>query len=169
MQVFIVNHISVITSLNTNNAVAIFDFLLVLNRHNLFSTINIVEPLERIMQIEIQALNFSLTNALRGHIERRLGFALSTRDDHIQRIMVRLSDINGPRGGEDKCCHIHVVLPQLPDVVIEDIEEDLYAAIDRAADRVGRTVGRRLARHRDRERSSYPHNQAPLTELHELN
>ena len=105
------------------------------------------------MQINIQARNFPLTMALRGHIERRLGFALSTRDNHIQRVMVRLSDINGPRGGPDKCCHIQVVLPQLPDVVIEDTEADLYAAIDRAADRAGRTVGRRLSRQRDRDRS----------------
>ena len=49
------------------------------------------------MQINIQARNFPLTDALRGHIERRLGFALSTRDDHIQCVIVRLSDINGPR------------------------------------------------------------------------
>ena len=106
------------------------------------------------MQIDIQARNFQLTNALRGHVERRLGFALSTREDHIQRINVRLSDINGPRGGEDKLCHIQVVLPHLADVVIEDTEEDLYAAIDRAADRTGRTVGRRLTRQRDLGRTS---------------
>lgn len=106
------------------------------------------------MQIDIQARNFSLTSALRGHIKRRLGFALSSRDDHIQRIVVRLSDINGPRGGDDKCCHIQVVLPHMPDVVIEDIENDLYIAIDRAADRAGRTVGRRLTRQRDVGRSS---------------
>lgn len=119
------------------------------------------------MQIDIQARNFSLTNALRGHVERRLGFALSTRDDHIQRVLVRLSDINGPRGGADKCCHIHVLLPHLPDVVIEDTEADLYAAIDRAADRAGRTVGRRLARHRDRDRSSGLHEMKSSTEIHE--
>jgi ribosomal subunit interface protein len=105
------------------------------------------------MQIDIQARNFSLTKALRSHIKRRLKFALSTRNDHIQRINVRLSDINGPRGGEDKCCHIQVVLPQLADVVIEDTEADMYAAIDRAADRAGRTVGRRLSRKRDIDRT----------------
>ena len=98
------------------------------------------------MQIDIQARNFPLTSALRSHIKRRLGFALSTKDDHIQRIAVRLSDINGPRGGADKCCHIQVLLPHLPDVVIEDTKADLYTAIDLAADRAGRTVGRRLAR-----------------------
>lgn len=105
------------------------------------------------MQINIQARSFSLTNALRDHVKRRLGFALSTRDEHIQRVRVRLSDINGPRGGADKQCHIQVVLTRLPDVVIEDTEADMYAAIDRAADRAGRTVGRQLARRRDKRRS----------------
>jgi len=109
------------------------------------------------MLIDIQARNFSLTQALREHIKRRLGFALSSRDEHIQRIVVRLSDINGPKGGEDKCCHIQVILPKLSDVVIEDTEVDMYVAIDRAADRAGRTVGRRLDRQRDNSRSSFKH------------
>ncbi len=121
------------------------------------------------MQIDIQARNFSLTSALRNYIERRLGFALSSRDDRIRRVMVRLSDINGPRGGADKCCHIQVVLPQLTDVVIEDTEVDLYVAIDRAADRAGRTVGRRLARHRDRGRLPVPEYIEPQIELREAN
>lgn len=121
------------------------------------------------MQIDIQARNFTLTSALRGHVERRLGFALSTRDEHIRRIIVRLSDINGPRGGEDKCCHIQVVLPNVPDVIIEDTEADVYTAIDRAADRAGRTVGRRLARHRDKGRSSGLLGVESITALHEPN
>ena len=106
------------------------------------------------MQINIQARNFSLTDALRSHAERRLRFALTCCDDHIQRVVMRLSDINGPRGGADKRCHLQVVLSGLPDVVIEDTEADLYVAIDRATDRAGRTVGRRLARQRDRGRAS---------------
>ena len=106
------------------------------------------------MQIDIQARHFTLTKALQQHIQRRLGFALGSRDDHIQRVLVRLSDINGPRGGTDKCCHIQVILTHLPDVVIKDTEGDLYTAIDRAADRAGRTVGRRLARQRVKGRSN---------------
>ena len=113
------------------------------------------------MQIEIQARNFPLTQAMRGHVERRLGFALSTRHEHIQRILVRLSDINGPRGGHDKCCQIQVVLPQLADVIVEDTESNLYAAIDRAADRASRTVARKLARQRDKTIRSLPDNMQP--------
>ena len=98
------------------------------------------------MQIDIQARDFSLTQALRNHVERRLGFALSTRYDRIKRILVRLSDVNGPRGGNDKCCRLHLVLPGQADVVVADTRSNLYAAIDRAADRASRAVSRKLAR-----------------------
>ncbi len=113
------------------------------------------------MQIEIQARNFPLTQAMRSHVERRLGFALSTRHEHIQRILVRLSDINGPRGGHDKCCQIQVVLPQLADVIVEDTESNLYSAIDRAADRASRTVARKLARQRDKTTRPLPDKTQP--------
>jgi ribosomal subunit interface protein len=106
------------------------------------------------MQLDIQTRNFPLTRAIRGYVERRIGFALSSRDEHINQIRVRLSDINGPRGGEDKCCQIHVVLPKLADVIIEDTETDLYVAIDRAVDRASRNVDRRLSRSRHQQRST---------------
>ncbi|MFQ5546003.1 MAG: HPF/RaiA family ribosome-associated protein [Acidiferrobacterales bacterium] len=106
------------------------------------------------MEIDIQARNFSLTDALRAHVERRLRFALARNADHIQRVVVRLSDINGPRGGADKCCHIQVVLRHLPEVVTQDTEADLYVAIYRALDRAGRTVARGLARQRELGRSA---------------
>ncbi|MET0067813.1 MAG: HPF/RaiA family ribosome-associated protein [Candidatus Thiodiazotropha sp.] len=98
------------------------------------------------MQIDIQARDFSLTPALRNHAERRARFALTCCDDHIQRVVLRLSDINGPRGGADKRCRLQVVLSGLPDVIIEDTEADLYVAIDRATDRAGRTLLRKVDR-----------------------
>ncbi|MGD8926796.1 MAG: HPF/RaiA family ribosome-associated protein [Thioalkalispiraceae bacterium] len=98
------------------------------------------------MQIEIQTRDFALAEALGAYIEQRINFALSSRYDQIKRIQVRLLDINGPRGGIDKRCQIHITLPRLRDIVIEDTEQDLYVAIDRATDRAARTVHRRLAR-----------------------
>jgi putative sigma-54 modulation protein len=108
------------------------------------------------MLIDIQSRNFSLTNALRSHAERRLRFALTCCDDQIQRIVMRLSDINGPRGGSDKRCHLQLVLSGLPDVVIEDTEADLYVAIDRATDRAGRTLIRKIGRQKSLLKQGLP-------------
>jgi len=116
------------------------------------------------MQIDIQARQFSLTNSLRNHAKRRLRFALACCDDRIKQAVMRLSDINGPRGGADKRCHLQVILTGLPDVVVEDTEADLYIAINRATDRAGRTVGRRLARQRDMARASGLHDTVAITE-----
>lgn len=106
------------------------------------------------MQIDIQARNLSLTDALRTHVRRRLGFALARNADHIQRVVVRLLDINGPRGGADNCCHVRVVLRHLPEVVIQDTDADFTVAIYRALGRAGRTVARDVARQRELGRSA---------------
>jgi ribosomal subunit interface protein len=118
------------------------------------------------MKIEIQARDFPLTEALGAYIERRINFVLSSRFDQIKRIDVRLSDINGPRGGIDKRCQIQLTLPRLRDIVIEDTETDLYVAIDRAVDRAGRTVNRRLKRQFFKNRKLYiPHKGRPIVVL----
>ena len=98
------------------------------------------------MKIDIQARHFSLTEALHKHAERRLHIALTCCDEHIVKVIMRLSDINGPRGGSDKHCHLQIVLAGLPDVVIEDTELDLYVAINRASERAGRTLIRKVNR-----------------------
>ncbi len=119
------------------------------------------------MQIDIQARGFHLTEALRAHVTRRLGFALHGRDQAVRRVRVRLSDINGPRGGEDKCCHVQITLDRLSDVIVKDVQGDLYAAIDRAADRVGGALARRLKRQRIRRRlfgSAFDKHHAAMSE-----
>lgn len=73
---------------------------------------------------------------------------MSHLTDHIRRITLHLSDINGPRGGLDKRCRISVTLEKLAEVAVEDIESDLYVAIDRATDRAARTVTRNIDRAR---------------------
>ena len=98
------------------------------------------------MQIDIHTQDFALTDSLRKHAERRLFYALSCCEDFIQRIEMRLSDINDLHGGADKRCQLRVILDDLPDVVTDDIESDFYIAIERASDRSGRTVIRKIKR-----------------------
>jgi len=98
------------------------------------------------MQIDIQSRGFSLTDSLLKYSEQRLLFAMSYFSINIKRVDIKLSDINGPRGGTDKRCHLQVIIPGLPNIVVNDTEADMYAAIDRAIDRARRTVARKLDR-----------------------
>jgi putative sigma-54 modulation protein len=92
------------------------------------------------MNLQIQAQNFPLTDGLREHVSTRFAYSLNHGRDVVTRIVVRLSDVNGPRGGADKCCGIEVRLKGAPPLVVEDTQTDLYVAIDRAADRMGRAL-----------------------------
>ena len=98
------------------------------------------------MRIDIQGRGFSLTTPLLDHTERRLRFAFTRTGDQIKRVVVRLGDTNGPRGGEDKFCRMQVYLEHAPPVLIEDRGADLYAVIDRVAERAGRNVAKRVER-----------------------
>jgi len=107
------------------------------------------------MQIDIQSRGFSLTEALLNYSQQRLLFSMSYCD-HINKAIVRLSDINGPRGGTDKRCHLQLIISGLPDIVVDDTEADMYAAIDRAMDRARRTVARKLDRQQTLLKQSHP-------------
>lgn len=90
--------------------------------------------------IDVQARNFSLTDAINSHTRQKLESMLHHFGDKILKVIVHLSDDNGPKGGIDKHCHIHVEMKKLPTVVIEDSEENLYTAIDNATHRAERAV-----------------------------
>ena len=104
------------------------------------------------MQTDIHVRGFSLTDALEHHIQNRLGFTFSHASSRVRRVFVRLSDLNGPRGGIDKRCLVEVRLDGLPAVVVEDVQSDMYTAIYRAIGRASRTVMRRLSQHNTRQR-----------------
>jgi ribosomal subunit interface protein len=100
------------------------------------------------MQFDIRGRGIPLTEALRAHCERRLRFALSRFGPRLGRVVVRLSDVNGPRGGVDKRCQAVLAVSGGRTVTVESEDADLYAAIDRVADRMGQAVSRALARER---------------------
>lgn len=106
------------------------------------------------MVLDIRCNGLKTSEAIREHTERRLHFALG-RFPFVSRATVRLGDVNGPRGGIDKCCRITLSLAGGNRVTIEDVDRDLYVAVDRATERAGRVAGRRRARTRTSTRRSY--------------
>jgi len=98
------------------------------------------------MKVLVKARHFSLTKELRQYVKRRLQFALGSRFEQVQRVEVMLSDINGPKGGEDKSCKILLKINGQTDVVVDDVQSHLYSAIDRAAGRASQVVSKRVTR-----------------------
>ena len=98
------------------------------------------------MQIDIQSTGFPLADTFINYYRQQLGLALAYCSGHVRQVVVRLSDSNATRGCLQKNCRIQVKLAGIPDVVIEDTQTDLYAAIDRAVARTKRTVVRNVDR-----------------------
>jgi ribosomal subunit interface protein len=110
--------------------------------------------MEITMQIFIQSTPFNMTHSLRGYVEKKIRNSLGRRSEDVQRIHVRLSDINGPNGGVDKRCHIHLKVRNMADIVIEHTRDDLYDAIGIACVKAKSSLNRRLARQKLVDRSS---------------
>jgi putative sigma-54 modulation protein len=104
------------------------------------------------MKLDIQARPFELTAALEAHIRRKLRSAFSRVAPPLTGVSVALSDINGPRGGEDKQCKLQFSLPGMGLVVIKDRKSDLYHAIDSAAHRARYAIARSMARRQKNNR-----------------
>jgi len=91
------------------------------------------------MRLQLRLRNVRLTKALRAHVERSLGFALSRFGEQVQRVTVRLT---GSRTLPMRC-EIEVGL-RPRSVLAEDSDVDLLAAIDQAVRRASRSVARLL-------------------------
>jgi len=86
----------------------------------------------------------------RAYIRRRLGEKLGKYARSIERVTVRVRDVNGPRGGIDLLCRIKVVLSGLPSVVVEHQAALLKPALTRALTGAERTVRQTVQRKRMR-------------------
>ena len=84
----------------------------------------------------------------RTYIRRKLGMKLGKFAPSIERVSVRVEDVNGPRGGVDHACQVKVVLSALPTVVYVEQDASLAAAIDGALAGSERAVRRAVRRRR---------------------
>jgi CBS domain-containing protein len=96
----------------------------------------------------VRVIGAELSQDDRERIRRGLGMKFGKFASSIERITVRLSDANGPKGGRDQICQVKVVLSGLPSVVVEERNASLQVAIDRATKAATLAVRRSIHRRR---------------------
>ena len=106
------------------------------------------------MKVRMTAHGIELSAELRDYVTRRVHFALGRFVGRIKSLSVRLADINGPRGGIDKCCHIRVDAGLSQKVIVRERQETIHAAVALAMERVERAVERQLSLTRPAARRS---------------
>jgi putative sigma-54 modulation protein len=99
------------------------------------------------MPLEIRNLNGGVDSALQAWIHERLSRQLGKYASQVERIEVRFGDENGPKGGIDRCCMVHVILSSLPPVVVEMRAAEDREAFDLAAGRAERAIKRSMQKH----------------------
>ena len=97
------------------------------------------------MEIQIKTSGLPAAKKLRAHASDRIGATLNRFGHIVQSVSVRLSDINGPRGGADKLCRI-VIQMKNRSVVMEELGSDMRRVIDRLSDRVQYSVSRQMGK-----------------------
>jgi ribosome-associated translation inhibitor RaiA len=98
-------------------------------------------------QLELRSGGEELEPGLHDWVYERIGRQLGKFATQIERVQVRFGDENGPKGGNDKCCMVHVVLAKLPPVVVEIRGDTQREAFDLAASRAERAVRRSMEKH----------------------
>lgn len=101
------------------------------------------------MEVEVRIQGTDPADTIRRYAARRIRFALGRFATRVARVMVRISDINGVRGGVDQRCFIRAKLSPKGHLVLGQVDADPFSAIDRASERIGEAFRREVQRTRD--------------------
>lgn len=104
------------------------------------------------MKVDIQASDFSMTKGLTQAVVSACERAFYRHSERIGTVRVRLSDINGRRGGVDKVCLVAAQVHGGGAIAVSDLQADLYVAIDNAFDKAARALSTRSGRRRSKAR-----------------
>lgn len=101
------------------------------------------------MKINITMQQGCSDNKISRTVARRARLALSRFATSIQAITIRITDINGPKGGEDIRCVVSVKLALAGEVVVQGEGEKSLSVLNHCLSRAERAVSRNLDRRRD--------------------
>jgi putative sigma-54 modulation protein len=86
------------------------------------------------MQIHISPRNLRLTGAIHAFVAEKIEHLEHMTDEIIGAHVVLIADVD-KKGAEEFTVKVHLAVPG-PDIHAEDVEPDLYAAIDKVYDKL---------------------------------
>jgi len=101
------------------------------------------------MKIDITMQQSCSDNKISRKVARRARLALSRFATAIQTVIIRITDTNGPKGGEDTRCIVSVKLASSGEVVVQGEGENILTVLSHCLSRAERAVSRSLDRRRD--------------------
>ncbi len=112
------------------------------------------------MFVEVRIRNLELLPEFEAQCASRVQKALSRHAPGVRRVIVRIADVNGPRGGVDKLCRTTVVLAKGGRLVAEGRSDRIRPALAQALERVrtqlDRSTRKRSSTRAARERWATP-------------
>lgn len=100
------------------------------------------------MTIDVRGMNLPLSPAMENHAKQRLLSALGRFQGSIRRVLVRIGDLNGPKGGQAMRCQATVEFSGPGAIVVDHRSHDVYHGVDGLANRLKQAVRRGLERRR---------------------
>lgn len=92
------------------------------------------------MELHVNGKGMSLSSEIRARVQRRIGFALGRFESRIARVVVQLTELDGPGGGFDQRCSVRLSMRPRGELRIDVSDSVLESAVQRAMERAARRV-----------------------------
>jgi ribosome-associated translation inhibitor RaiA len=105
------------------------------------------------MRVRLRTVHVTIRPETRQALQERIEAAFARHEGRIVTAEVWVVDLNGPRGGPDKCCRVRVKLRPRGRLYLQETDTNVSLAVDRALDRLQIALTRTLERRRELRRA----------------
>lgn len=104
------------------------------------------------MQVLITTNGVEITQSLNNYIKDRIESSLSRFTGLIRKVVVSLSDENGPKGGIDTACTIRIKTDAASELIIKNKKKNAYIAVAHALSSSKQAIARHVKRNKSVQR-----------------
>lgn len=98
------------------------------------------------MQMTIVTNNLALSSDQRAHLMERATQAFQRLLERIDGITATFIDVNGPKGGRDTLCKLHIAVTKAKNIQVSATQENIFSAFAQALSKAKQLLKQRYAR-----------------------